>query len=191
MLRCSCSRRAGSWVAKPGDRQAIPISWMCRPADSREVRGAGRAVWGPREVAILDDRSSRLGRGRAVDKAGEPGSFFTLINGGAPVRILQKEEPSVLLGGRRGEGGGWTHELGEAFPCALDPSTLDGPSGEPLLLARFAAGSLVGAGPWTEEEAMAVKWRGETRSTEGGRVVGGAVATAVDMAKVGRIRRRI
>lgn len=85
-LRCSCSRIPGLLVAKPGERQAKPTSCMASPADSREVKGAeGRPVCGPpRLFDMLDERSSRLGRGRDDGGAGEPGSFFTLIMGGAP-----------------------------------------------------------------------------------------------------------
>lgn len=88
-LLCSCSRIAGSCVWKPGDRQARPTSWIARPADSREVSGAdGRAVCGPRVFDVLEERSSRLGRGREDDMLGEAGSFLTLIIGGAVVEGL-------------------------------------------------------------------------------------------------------
>ena len=64
---------------------------MAKPADSREVRGAeGREDDGPRGLAMLEERSSRLGLGReeGVVREGEAGSFFTLIAGSAPVRTL-------------------------------------------------------------------------------------------------------
>lgn len=85
-LRCSCSRMPGLLVAKPGERQARPTSWMAKPADSREVKGAeGRPVCGPpRLLDMLEERSSRLGRGRDEGSAGEPGSLFTLTMGGPP-----------------------------------------------------------------------------------------------------------
>ena len=84
-LRCSCSCMPGSFVWKPGDRHDSPISCITKPADSREVNGAdGRAVCGPRAFAILDVRSSLLGRGRDDGMAGEPGSFLTCIMGGGP-----------------------------------------------------------------------------------------------------------
>jgi hypothetical protein len=38
----------------------------------------------------LDERSSRLGRGRDEGAAGEPGSFFTLVADDMPVRKLRK-----------------------------------------------------------------------------------------------------
>lgn len=44
----------------------------------------GRAVCGPRGGALLEERSSRFGRGREDGMDGEPGSFLTLIMGGAP-----------------------------------------------------------------------------------------------------------
>ena len=59
---------------------------MAKPADSREVNG--RAVCGPRLCDMLEDKSRRLGRGREEARAGDPGSFFTLIDGGAPLRNL-------------------------------------------------------------------------------------------------------
>lgn len=86
-LRCSCSLMLGSFVWKPGDRQAKPTSCMARPADSRDVRGAdGRAVCGPR-LAVLEERSRRLGRGREDCMGGEPGSLLMLITGGTPMRL--------------------------------------------------------------------------------------------------------
>ena len=95
-LRCSCSRMPGSLVWKPGDRQAKPTSWIARPADSREVSGAeGRAVGGAPVVAVLEDRSSLLGRGREDCMAGERGSFLMLTVGGAPVRCLRGSHWSV------------------------------------------------------------------------------------------------
>jgi hypothetical protein len=39
----------------------------------------------------LDERSSRLGRGREEGAAGEPGSFFTLVADDMPVRKLGAE----------------------------------------------------------------------------------------------------
>ena len=58
---------------------------MASPAESRAVSGAdGRAVCGPRGGALLEERSSRFGRGREDGMDGEPGSFLTLIMGGAP-----------------------------------------------------------------------------------------------------------
>lgn len=60
---------------------------MASPADSREVKGAeGRPVCGAREPGALEDKSSRFGLCRADCMLGEPGSFFTLIVGGAPGR---------------------------------------------------------------------------------------------------------
>lgn len=48
ILLCSCSRMVGSWVWKPGDRQARPTSWML--ALSLELIGPeGRAVRAPDE----------------------------------------------------------------------------------------------------------------------------------------------
>lgn len=58
MLRCSCSFMTGSWVTKPGDRQARPTSWMPRP--SLAVRG--RPVAGETMFVVFLERSSFLGR---------------------------------------------------------------------------------------------------------------------------------
>ena len=45
MLRCNCSRILGSWVWKPGERQASPTSCIPRLPLSRAVNGAdGREV---------------------------------------------------------------------------------------------------------------------------------------------------
>ena len=115
---------------------------MCRPADCPEVNGAeGRAVCGPRFAAILDERSSRFGGGLLEDaKAGEPGSFFTLIMGGTPLRSLCGIRGDVVAQAIVDE---VTHPFGELLPV----STLDALSGEPpLLRARFAAGSAAAVG---------------------------------------------
>lgn len=157
---------------------------MCKPAESRDLSGAeGCAVCGPRPVDMLEDKSSLFGRGRAEDRAGEPGSFFTLIIGGIPFGRLFCVSLHVSQNSEEGA----THEVGELLPFELERSTLGLLSslGDPLLRARFAAGSWIDAevGVEAEEGAMAVNWRGDTRSTEGGSVVDGAVATAVDMAK--------
>lgn len=80
MLRCSCSFITGSWVTKPGDRQAIPTSWIARP--SRAVMGRAEVGW--LDLSVFLDRSSLRGRGRVWVMLGEPGSFLTKILGGAP-----------------------------------------------------------------------------------------------------------
>lgn len=53
-LRCSCSRMAGSWVWKPGDRHARPTSWTARLPS--------RAVCGARGAAVVAERSNFRGR---------------------------------------------------------------------------------------------------------------------------------
>lgn len=80
-LLCTCSFMTGSWVTKPGERQAKPTSWICSP--SRAVKG--RAVAGEPELGAFLDKSSLRGRCRFVGScSGEPGSFFTIILGGPP-----------------------------------------------------------------------------------------------------------
>lgn len=82
MLRCSCSRRTGSSVWKPGDRQASP-TW-CIPRPSLAVMGPA----GPRTESVLADKSSLrgLGRGCWADMLGEDGgSFLTTILGALPL----------------------------------------------------------------------------------------------------------
>jgi hypothetical protein len=67
---------------------------MANPVISRDVSGgAGRAVCGARLIAAeeLDERSSRFGRCREDESAGEPGSFFTLVADDMPVRKLRKK----------------------------------------------------------------------------------------------------
>ena len=83
-LRWSCSRIVGSWVWKPGERQARPMS--CSPA-------AGRAVRAPDEWTILWlERFRRWGRWRVVvGISGEAGSVLTTILGAAGPRDLRGE----------------------------------------------------------------------------------------------------
>ena len=76
MLRFSCSCSVASFGTKPGDRHAMPTSWITRP--SRAV--IGRPVAGDTTFVFLD-RSSFLGRCLAVCMPGEPGSFLTMIFG--------------------------------------------------------------------------------------------------------------
>lgn len=87
MLRWSCSRMVGSWVAKPGERQAMPTSLIVDrlpPAVRGTVDPAGSG-------SLL--RCS-LG-GLCLDGgSGEVGSFFTMILGSS-FRLL--EAPSVEL----------------------------------------------------------------------------------------------
>ena len=75
----------GSWVWKPGDRQANPTSTMASPPLSLAVKGAD----GLDDVAfwlweVLEDKSNFLGL--CLEVAGtsgdEGGSFFTTIFGG-------------------------------------------------------------------------------------------------------------
>ena len=64
-LRCSCSRRTGSWVWKPGDKQAMPTCCILTP--SRAVIGPpGGLAESPPEVGRLEERSSLRGRGRVL-----------------------------------------------------------------------------------------------------------------------------
>lgn len=71
----------GSWVTKPGERHAIPTSWIPRP--SRAVIGRAEAGWF--DLSVFFERSSLRGRGRVLVMPGEAGSFLTTILGGAPV----------------------------------------------------------------------------------------------------------
>ena len=120
------------------------MSCIARPAESLEVSGAdGRAVCGPRPFT-LDERSSRFGRGREVAMEGEPGSFFTLIIGGAPFRLLHVPNVSSSVPHEEKFRPTSTHLLGDVLPlpgrsgcCAFSPPEL----GEPLLRALFCAGS--------------------------------------------------
>lgn len=59
-LCCKCSFITGSWVTKPGDKHAIPTSWIPSPS----LPSAGRAVAAPDPVrGFLElDRSSFRGR---------------------------------------------------------------------------------------------------------------------------------
>lgn len=92
MLRWSCSFMTGSWVTNPGDRQAMPTSWMPRP--SRAVNGRAVAGWFD-FVFVFLERSSLLGRGRVLVITGDAGSFLTKILGGAPpFRGLRNRESS-------------------------------------------------------------------------------------------------
>lgn len=182
---------AGSCVWNPGDKQAKPTSCIASPADSREVNGAdGLAVCGPLRLAMLDDKSSRFGRGRADCIDGDPGSFLTLIAGGGPLRILRNivlASPSAV---------NCLHEyctylLGDALPLELDLSTDPGcdcspEPGDPLLLARLDAGSVLGGADETPPGGtIEANCRGETWrwSAMGGSVVTGGAATAVVMLK--------
>jgi len=179
-LRCSCSRMPGLLVAKPGERQARPTSWMAKPADSREVKGAeGRPVFGPpRLLDMLEERSSRLGRGRDDGRAGEPGSLFTLTAGGAPPLrctlwlwlLLLLMLPLALAG-----------ELLLFSGLLLSRPAVAPPSGVPLLRFRLAAGSCIGPFEGGAEADMGtlvgaidcgVKWAGN---------VDVGAATAVDI----------
>lgn len=74
----------GSCVWKPGDRHATPRSWIASPVESLAVRGAGRAVWGPRPVAPWTDKSSRLGRGFADGLGDAGGSFLIFVTDRSP-----------------------------------------------------------------------------------------------------------
>ena len=135
---------AGSCVWKPGERHAKPTSCIAKPAESRDVKGAdGLPVDGPRPLVVLEVRSSRFGRGLADCIVGDPGSFFTLIMGGAPFRALcisQSVFRPSLLYARKPQ----TYELGDTFPLDVVRSKLTDCSaepGEPLLLTRLGAGS--------------------------------------------------
>lgn len=64
-------------MTKPGDRHAMPTSWMPNPS----LPNAGRAVAAPDPVRVFLDKSSFRGRWRATATSGEPGSFFTIILG--------------------------------------------------------------------------------------------------------------
>lgn len=75
-LRWSCSRMAGSWVWKPGDRQANPTS--CIPRFP--------AVNGPRVEVVAAERSSLRGRCLPERMLGEPGGSF--LTAGPPLRDL-------------------------------------------------------------------------------------------------------
>lgn len=98
ILRCTCSFMSGSWVTKPGDRQAMPTSLIPSPLVSRAV--SGRAEPGtPLLVDVFLERSSLLGRCLAVGgggggggcccTSGEPGSFLTMILGAEPPALRE------------------------------------------------------------------------------------------------------
>jgi hypothetical protein len=81
-----CSRMVGSWVLKPGDRHATPMSWMASPALciwSLDVSGPaeGRAAEGCPLDMLEFARFRRLGRWRPVESSGEVGSFLTMTLG--------------------------------------------------------------------------------------------------------------
>ncbi len=153
MLRCSCSRIVGSWVANPGERQAKPTSCMPSPvpsravsglADVREVSGCGLDADPPLE------RSSLRGRCRAVDSSGEPaGSFLTMILGGCPARALHSDQ--------RPTSREWcirkTYDRGDtrsSAPClgdaSLDPGGGGGGGGGALLDAGLAGAAAEACG---------------------------------------------
>jgi hypothetical protein len=98
-LRCSCSRIVGSWVWKPGDRQARPMSRrFALPWPD------GRAVSAPDECTMLWllERFRRWGRCRVVvGISGELGSFLTTILGAGPRDLLDEGrlEVTSLRGG--------------------------------------------------------------------------------------------
>lgn len=95
MLLCSCSRIEGSFVWKPGDRQAMPMS---TPVD----RLAGRAVRAPEAWTTWElARLRRLGRWRELGMSGDEGSFFTTILGAGPRDLVEEArlEKPVRLGG--------------------------------------------------------------------------------------------
>lgn len=140
---------------------------MARPADSREVSGAdGRAVCGPRVFGVLEDKSSRFGRGREDGMVGEPGSFLTWIMGGRPVRSLVNAIVSDTVGVLCISMP--THDSGDLLPLPLDVArstvaVFSTALGEPLPRARFAAGSVRSAlGEADAALAMDANWRGET-----------------------------
>ncbi len=62
----------GSWVTKPGDRQARPTSWIPRPS----LAVKGRAEAGELLLSVFLERSSLRGLGRVLLSVGEPGSFL-------------------------------------------------------------------------------------------------------------------
>lgn len=78
-------------MTKPGDKQASPTSWIPSPS---LAPSAGRAVAAPEPVIAFLDRSNFRGRCRVVEITGEPGSFFTIILGPAPLETFL-----VALGG--------------------------------------------------------------------------------------------
>ena len=95
MLLCNCCCIVGSWVWKPGDRQASPTSTMARPPLSLAVKGADgfddMAAW---LWEVLDDKSSFLGL--CLEVAGTSGdaggSFFTMILGGPCLALYMVSE---------------------------------------------------------------------------------------------------
>jgi hypothetical protein len=75
----------GSCVTNPGDRQAIPTSWIPKPS----LAVSGRAEAGVDDpVFVFLERSSLLGLCLVVGSSGDPGSFFTMIFGG-PAAFLE------------------------------------------------------------------------------------------------------
>lgn len=103
MLLCSCSLMVGSWVWKPGDRQASPTSCMIVALSLELMGAAGRAVRAPEEWTMLWlERSSRRGLWREVVRSGDEGSFLTTILGAGGPRALRADfllDMTSCLGG--------------------------------------------------------------------------------------------
>jgi hypothetical protein len=116
-----------SFGTKPGDRHAMPTSWMTRPS----LAVMGRPVAGETTFVFLE-RSSFLGRWRAVCIPGEPGSFLTMIFGPPAFRDLCVVEQKRIsnLGkankSRRRYSLGFAYALGGDDFCmfAIAPSPL-------------------------------------------------------------------
>lgn len=150
---------------KPGERQAIPTSWMPK---------LSRADMGTAEAGLLAfdnvffDRSNRRGRGFMFESVGDPGSFLTMILGrAASTRALRRGQDQVSL--KRFEQCpkfSWTlvisgHEFstydpGDDFPVAEYPlplGLLPSPILSDVVLAQFEPGDAAATdvlwGVWT------------------------------------------
>lgn len=93
ILRWSCSRIVGSCVENPGERHAMPTSWIVARLPLA-VRGVAAAL-GPEETLGAFERLSFAGRWRDGGP-GEVGSFLTMILGSS-VRFLLRAHVRGLL----------------------------------------------------------------------------------------------
>lgn len=151
-LRWSCWFMTGSWVTKPGERQAMPTSWM--PRLSRADMGTAEA--GTLEEAfVFLERSSFRGRGRVFDRVGDPGSFLTTILGCLESARLRREFMSAEAQGETRRGLAYA-PLGEDLAAADCPEVLGLmlPTAlrEAALLAALAAGEATSGVLWADED---------------------------------------
>jgi hypothetical protein len=119
-------------VTNPGDRQAMPTSWM--PKLSRADMGTAEAGLLALERVFLD-KSNRRGRGFIFDSVGDPGSFLTIIFGrAASLRWLEATWVSKCCD-RTGENKRQTNETYGAVGDDFEPEEAPVPLG--LRLSPF------------------------------------------------------